>query len=172
MNLDIVSWRSIVGTFCAVKALSRMINKYKLLTFAFKLFIMCLWHFVNCVLMAIFRHFCVCVYLVCLLIWCGYFCLAVRFYTLISHFTKNHPFMFLYIYQWWVIILILRDGDVHPLPGSQRNLLKFMHWNLNSLIAHDGIRIPIIQAYNLLHSYDLIAITETALNEYTSDETI
>ena len=47
-----------------------------------------------------------------------------------------------------------------------------MHWNLNSLVAHDGIRVPLIQSYNLIQNYDLIAITETALNEYTSDETI
>ena len=80
--------------------------------------------------------------------------------------------MFLYIYQWWTFILILSDGDVHPHAGPSRNLLKIMHWNLNSIVAHDGIRIPLIQSYNLIQNYDLIAITETALNEYTPDETI
>ena len=29
-----------------------------------------------------------------------------------------------------------------------------------------------MQEYNLIQNYDLIAITETAFNEYTSDETI
>ena len=80
--------------------------------------------------------------------------------------------MVLCIHQWWTLILILRDGDVHPCPGPCRNLLKFMHWNFNSIIAHDGIRVPLIQSYNLIQNYDLIAITETAINEYTSDETI
>ena len=104
MNSDIVSWRSIVGCFCLVKALSRMINKYNLLTFAFKHFMMCLLHIVNCVFM------------------------------MVSYLTFEGP-------------------------GPFRNLLNCMHWNLNSLVTHDGIRIPIIQSYNLLHNYDLIVIT-------------
>ena len=46
-----------------------------------------------------------------------------------------------------------------------------MHWKLNSIVAHDGIRVSLIQSYDLIQNYDLIAITETAQNEYTSDET-
>ena len=68
--------------------------------------------------------------------------------------------------------MLMRDGDVHPHPGPSRNLLKFMHWNLNSLVAHDGIRVPLIQSYNLIQKYDVIGLTETALNGYISDETI
>ena len=64
------------------------------------------------------------------------------------------------------------DGDVHPHPGDPKNILKCMHWNLNSLIAHDGIRVPLIQSYNLIQNYDVIGITETALNGYISDEKI
>ena len=88
---------------------------------------------------------------------------------------KESPFLMftlLYIHQWWTFVLILRDGDVHPHPGPPRNLLKIKHWNLNSIIAHDGIRVPLIQSFNLIQNYDLIAITETALNESTSNETI
>ncbi len=81
-------------------------------------------------------------------------------------------FSLLCIHQWQNFVLILRDGNVYPHPGPPRNLLKFKHWNLNSIIAHDGIRVPLIKSYNLIQSYDQIAITETALNEYTSDETI
>ena len=85
----------------------------------------------------------------------------------------NHPLMFLCIHQWWIFSLILMDGDVHPHPGPPpKNLLKFMHWNLNSLVAHDGIRVPLIQSYNLIQKYDEIGLTETALSENISDETI
>ena len=49
-------------------------------------------------------------------------------------------------------------------------LLKFMHWNVNSLSAHDFIRIPLIQSLNSLNDYDIIAITETALNIDTPDD--
>jgi hypothetical protein len=44
-----------------------------------------------------------------------------------------------------------------------------MHWNCNSLLAHNGIRIPLIESYNVLQKYDIIAITESALNDTVSD---
>ena len=47
-----------------------------------------------------------------------------------------------------------------------------MHWNLNSILAHNGIRVPLIQSYNLLHNYDFIALTETALTNLVSNEAI
>ena len=172
MNVDIVSWRSIIGCFCLVKALPSRINKFTLLALVFKFFIMYLLYIMNCTVKTLLRYIYLGVYFVCLLIWCSYFCIIVRFYSLISHFTRNHPLMFLCIHQWWRFTLILRDGDVHPRPGPSRNLLKFMHWNLNSIVAHDGIRVPLIQSYNLTQNYDLIAIIETAINEYTPDETI
>ena len=80
--------------------------------------------------------------------------------------------MLLCIHQWWIFALILKDGDVEQNPGDPKNILKFMHWNLNSIVAHDGIRVPLIQSYNIIQNYDLISITETALNESTSNEII
>ena len=53
-----------------------------------------------------------------------------------------------------------------------RNLLKCLHGELNTIVAHDGIRAPLIQSYYLIQNYVLIAITETALNEYTPDKII
>ena len=172
MSTDIMSWRSRIGCFGALKSLPSRKKKFTLLTLVFKYFIMCLLHIINCIFKALLRYRCLGVYFACLLIWCSYFCIAVRFYSSISHFMITHPLMFLCIHQWWTFLMLMRDGDVHPHPGPSRNLLKFMHWNLNSLVAHDGIRVPLIQSYNLIQNYDLIAITETALNEYTSDETI
>ena len=47
-----------------------------------------------------------------------------------------------------------------------------MHWNLNSIPAHDFSRIPLIQAYNSIHNFHLIAITETALKDSIPDDKI
>ena len=47
-----------------------------------------------------------------------------------------------------------------------------MHWNLNSLPAHDFSRIPLIQAYNSIHNFHLIAITETALKDSIPNDKI
>ena len=127
MTIDILSWRSIIGCFCLVKTLPSKKNKFVLLALAFKYFIMCLLYIMNFILKAFLRYLCIGVYFACLLIWCSYFCIAVRLYFQISHFAMNHPFMFVFIHQWWIFALILRDGDVHPHPGPPRNLLKFMH---------------------------------------------
>ena len=120
MNIDIASWRSIVGCFCSVKTIPKFINKFKLLSLAFKNFILCLLHIANCLFKAFTRYFCFVFYLAGLLIWCTHFCIAVRFYFLLSHFTRNHPLMFLCIHQWWFFALILKDGDVHPHPGDPK----------------------------------------------------
>ena len=50
MNVDIVSWRSIIGCFCTVKALPSRKNKFTLLAFAFQHFLMCLLHIMNHIL--------------------------------------------------------------------------------------------------------------------------
>ena len=126
----------------------------------------------NRILKEFTRYLCLSEYFICLFVWCSHFCIAVRLFALFFHFAKNHPLLLLCVHQWWILILILRDGDIHRHPGPKRNLLKFMHWNLNFIVAHDGIRIPLIQSYNINQNYDLIAITETALNESTPDEII
>ena len=53
---------------------------------------------------------------------------------------------------------------MHQNPGPP-NLISFMHWNCNSLLAHNGIRIPLIESYNVLQKYEIIAITESALHD-------
>ena len=140
MNIETASWRSIVCYFCSVRTILKTKCQFKLLSLAFQHFLLCLMHIARCLFKACTKYLCVGIYLAGLLIWCTYFCIAVRFYFLLSHFITNHPVMFICIHQWWIFALILKDGDIHPNPGPKRNLLKFMHWNLNSLVAHDGIR--------------------------------
>ena len=49
--------------------------------------------------------------------------------------------------------------DVHPKPGPFTDSLKFCHWNLNSICARDKIKIALIEAYNSVFHYDLIALS-------------
>ena len=49
-------------------------------------------------------------------------------------------------------------GDVESNPG-----FTFMQWNCNYLPAHNFTRVTLIGAYNTLHNFDLIALSETAL---------
>ena len=64
-------------------------------------------------------------------------------------------------------------GDVELNPGPPLNdYLKFMHWNANSLPAHNFARIPLIQLYNAINDFSLIAISETALKNEIPNEKI
>ena len=67
---------------------------------------------------------------------------------------------------------LLRAGDVHENPGPAIPAFRFIHWNANSLPAHEYARIPLIQAYNAIHNCQLIAITESALKNDIPDEKI
>ena len=71
--------------------------------------------------------------------------------------------------------MLIISGNVHINPGPgqgswDEGMLKFMHWNVNSLSAHDSIRIPLIQSLNAHNDYDGIAITESALKHDIPDE--
>ena len=84
-------------------------------------------------------------------------------------------FLFLYSYfyigcmtcdllhkQWLVFRVILLSGDVEMNPGPET--LNFCTWNLNSITAHDFLRVSLIEAYNSVYNYDLIGIVETHLD--------
>ena len=47
-----------------------------------------------------------------------------------------------------------------------------MHWNANSLPAHNFARIPLIQHYNAINNFNLIAISESALKNEIPNEKV
>ena len=63
----------------------------------------------------------------------------------------------------WLNILLIRNGDIHPHPGPTHNQFSFCHWNLNGLVAHDKLKITLLEAYNTVCNYDVIAISESQL---------
>ena len=64
-------------------------------------------------------------------------------------------------------------GDLELNPGPNPNdYFKFMHWNANSLPAQDFARVPLIQLYNAINDFGLIAMSETALKSEIPDEKI
>ena len=66
------------------------------------------------------------------------------------------------------------SGDVHPNPGPcHGNTFKFCHWNLEfSIAVNDFIKIPLIEAYNSVYNYDIIALSETYLDSSIPNESI
>ena len=70
----------------------------------------------------------------------------------------------------YVSLKIILAGDIHPHPGH--NSLKFCHWNLNSILTRNKIKISLIEAYNSVFYYDLFAISESLLNKSIEDDEI
>ena len=52
------------------------------------------------------------------------------------------------------------NNDENLGPGT----LDFCCWNLNSIAAHDYLRVSLIEAYNSVYNYDLIGIAEIHLD--------
>ena len=72
------------------------------------------------------------------------------------------------LYSRWVISrMILLSGDVEPNPGPGLGTLNFCCWNLNSITAHDFLRVSLIDS---IHNYDLIGIVETHLDDSFNQE--
>ena len=50
--------------------------------------------------------------------------------------------------------------------------MKFCHWNLNFVLAHDRIKISLLEAYNSVCNYDILVSGETYLaGDISHDET-
>ena len=54
--------------------------------------------------------------------------------------------------------------------GPKYSSLTICHWNLDSLTAHNSIKISSLQAYVTQHNYDIICLSETFLNSIDSSD--
>ena len=41
-------------------------------------------------------------------------------------------------------MLLLESGDIETNPGPGKSFIKFCHWKLNGLAAHDFVKMPLI----------------------------
>ena len=74
-------------------------------------------------------------------------------------------------------LLILSSGDVEIKPGPTRTpkaSLSICHWNLNSISAHNYVKLSLLRAYLVFHKFDIICLSETYLNSSTlpDDDTL
>ena len=84
---------------------------------------------------------------------------------------------FLYIFSIFVVYLLYHirlirlRGDIELNPGPKPSLFKCLsicHWNLNSIISHDFLKVKLLTAYNVTHKFDNICISESYHNSNTS----
>ena len=69
--------------------------------------------------------------------------------------------------------LLLQHGDIKTNPGPRgkcSQYFSFCHWNLNCLPARNYAKVPLLQAFNTLHTFDLICLSEIYLDSTISIE--
>ena len=69
-------------------------------------------------------------------------------------------------YSLFYQILLIPHSDVETNPGPNKKYKLFTccHWNVDSLTGHNMVKLSSIAAYNTIHKYDFICISETYLD--------
>ena len=77
----------------------------------------------------------------------------------------DYMFTIRYLINNFKHLLLLLSGDIETNPGPKRSSnIKFCHWNLNSLVAHDFIKVPLVEAFITSNNFDLVyCLSETFL---------
>ena len=105
--------------------------------------------------------------------------LLKNYYKFHSFRVRNVLISFLYLIIWYDFaawfrpFLILLSGDIETNPGPKPvsgQSFSICHWNLNSISAHNYIKISLLTAYVLVHNFDIICLSETYLNSETSTD--
>ena len=71
----------------------------------------------------------------------------------------------------WVLYFALRllqHGDIELNPGPK--YFYICHWNLNSLTAHSYLKVSQLQAFNLVHKFEILCISETHIDSSVSKD--
>ena len=61
------------------------------------------------------------------------------------------------------LLLLSRDIKISSGPKRSSNI-KFCHWNLNGLAAHDFIKVPLVEAFITSNIIDTVCLSETFLD--------
>ena len=96
-----------------------------------------------------------------------------------SKILRNCIMRYLYFFEICIFILtikgfLIRCGDIEVNPGPidlNKQLLTISHWNLNGIAANNFAKISLLEAYNAVHDFDIICISETFLDSsYSNDD--
>ena len=68
----------------------------------------------------------------------------------------------------FVFLMLFACGDIELNPGPKKGSscynFSVCHWNLNSITAHNFAKTDLLQAYNTIHQYDMICLSEFYLD--------
>ena len=85
---------------------------------------------------------------------------------------------FLFLQFWFSFVFILLilfvcgDAELNPGPKNRNSCYNFSicHWNLNSIAAHNFAKVNLLQAYNAIHDFDMICLSESYLDSTVSSD--
>ena len=69
-------------------------------------------------------------------------------------------------YVWLYSLAIKLTGDIEENPGPKANscdYLSICHWNLNSICAHNFIKLSLLRAYISINKIHIICLSKTFL---------
>ena len=61
-------------------------------------------------------------------------------------------------------MIIKRGGDTEENPGPQYNSCQsffVFHWNLNSICAHNFVKLSLLRAYIAVNQCDILCLSES-----------
>ena len=65
-------------------------------------------------------------------------------------------------------LLLLCHGGIESNPGPKKSgncqSLKFCHWNLNSILSENCVKVSLLKSFNALHNYDSLCLCKTFLS--------
>ena len=77
-----------------------------------------------------------------------------------------------YVHHIWLSLIIIRlSGDIEEMSGPRcksNQSFSICHWNLNSITAHNYLKISLLRAYISLYNLDVVCISETYLDSTTA----
>ena len=63
------------------------------------------------------------------------------------------------------IPVVLKSGDIEINSGPKiSSNIKFYHWNLKRLAAHDFVKVPLIEAFFPEHKFDIVCLFKIFLD--------
>ena len=82
--------------------------------------------------------------------------------------------LLIFIHRIYLCLIIFnRSGDIEKNPGPMPNSYQsfsICHWNLNSITAHNFLKVSLLRAYITVHSFDVICLSETYLDSSISHD--
>ena len=69
-------------------------------------------------------------------------------------------------------MFVCADVELNLGPENRNSCYNFSicHWNLNSITEHNFAKVNLLQAYNVIHDFDMICLSESYLDLSVSSD--